>query len=534
MKSKSTPALFAPSATSVAVQVLTLAAMTLLVSGCGGGGDSTSAASSDAAMAAATSATPAFTRLAEALPEPVADDGSSLPTDSTELAMALEPMTDIQLTAAASGTQTMVVGSDEASGPVMTQEEAESQGASAPTLTPSAAATTTTVTPAVFNPAQIRAAYGLAALPSSYSNLTAAQAAALGAGQTIYIVDAYHYSNVLTDLAAFSAKFGLPTCTTVTVNASTKLPLATPPTNACNVAVVYTDVAKTSPLTPKITTTVPAYNAGWASEIALDVQWAHALAPLARIVLIESQSASMNGMMAAVIQAKSIGSGIVSMSFAAVEGSWISTYSGLFANAGMSYMAATGDWATQSNFPAVNANVLAVGGTSLMFSGSARTELAWANTGGAISSLVAMPSYQTPFALTAQTVKGVKYRGTADVSFNANPTTGQYVAFTAPGKTSASWYSYGGTSISTPQWAGLVAVANAQRALAGKAVLGGNVQTALYSIAGNATKYAQAFLDVSSGSNGSCTACSAKTGYDIPTGLGSPNAAALLPMLVAY
>ena len=119
----------------------------------------------------------------------------------------------------------------------------------------------------------------------------------------------------------------------------------------------------------------------------------------------------------------------------------------------------------------------------------------------------------------------------ADVAFNADPRSGQYVAVMAPGAGSASWLSAGGTSLATPQWAGLLAVANAQRAMAGKAALGQPHATLYAQIASAAGSYAAAFADVSSGSHGSCTLCTAKTGYDQLTGLGTPNAASLLGQL---
>jgi subtilase family serine protease len=103
----------------------------------------------------------------------------------------------------------------------------------------SAMATSTTVT--TYTPAQIRAAYGLPTLPTSYTGLTAAQAAQLGAGQTIYIVDAMHNPNVAAELAAFNSKFGLPTCTTKAIATTATLPLAAPSSSACELSVVYSN-----------------------------------------------------------------------------------------------------------------------------------------------------------------------------------------------------------------------------------------------------------------------------------------------------
>ena len=151
---------------------------------------------------------------------------------------------------------------------------------------------------------------------------------------------------------------------------------------------------------------------------------------------------------------------------------------------------------------------------------------------------VGMPDYQSAFAISAQTVtvgrSTVKRRAQADVAFNADPGTGQYVALTSLKTGAIAWYAYGGTSISTPQWAGLVAVSNAQRALSAKAALGSRLQQALYSVASNNANYGNAFLDVTSGRNGSCSYCTAASRYDVATGLGVPKASGLLPLLTAY
>ena len=125
-----------------------------------------------------------------------------------------------------------------------------------------------------------------------------------------------------------------------------------------------------------------------------------------------------------------------------------------------------------------------------------------------------------------------KMRATSDVAFNANPTTGQYVALTEKGSASTSWNAYGGTSIGAPQWAGLVAVANARRVAAAKALLGDFHATIYQTIAGSSSSYAAAFADITSGANGTCATCATAVGFDIATGWGTPNASALLTTLV--
>jgi subtilase family serine protease len=165
-----------------------------------------------------------------------------------------------------------------------------------------------------------------------------------------------------------------------------------------------------------------------------------------------------------------------------------------------------------------------VGGTSLSFNGSTRTETVWSYSGGGTSAYTTVPAYQTALSKT------ITKRRVADVSLDSDPYTGQYVGITVPGR-AFGFMSGGGTSIAAPEWAGLLAIASAQRALVKLPVLT-SVQNALYlNILPNANSYAQAFLDVTKGANGSCATCAAAKGYDASTGLGTPNSSALLALL---
>lgn len=377
---------------------------------------------------------------------------------------------------------------------------------------------------ATYSPAQIRAAYDLPALPAAGTALTPAQAAQLGAGQTIYIVDAMHNPNAAAELAIFNQKFGLPACTTKAIATNATLPLPPASTSGCEFSVVYNTPSST------MTATAPAYNSGWAMEIALDVQWAHATAPLARIVLIEAPDASVNSLLGAVRLANLMGPGVVSMSFGAVEGNWTASVDSAFTGKNMTYLAATGDSGSSVSWPSVSPNVLAVGGTTLSYSGTGtRSEAAWSGTGGGISAYTALPSYQSASNVPGMT--GLLRRNVADVAFNADPATGQYTAVMAPGSSTASWLSIGGTSLSTPQWAGLIAIANASRALQAKAALG-LAHTTLYGqIATVPGTFASSFADITRGSNGTCGVCTARVGYDPLAGLGTPNVKSLLASL---
>lgn len=374
-----------------------------------------------------------------------------------------------------------------------------------------------------YNPAQIRAAYGMSALPSDLSSLSSTQAAALGAGQTIYIVDAHDDPNAAQELAAFNANFSLPGCTTVAISPATSLPLPAADTSGCQFSVVYSSSSSTA-----ISAVEPAYDSAWAMEIALDVQWAHATAPYARIVLIEAQDGDTESIIYAINLANAMGPGVVSMSFGAFETSDLPYYDSVFQGAGMSYLAAAGDSGTGVEWPSVSPFVLGVGGTTLTYGGSAnRSEVTWSGTGGGVSAYVTSPSYQTAFS-------GQSQRTVSDVAFNADPYTGQYIAVIPQSGGSPSWLSVGGTSLSTPQWAGVLAVANAQRIKSGLSMLGRPHQALYQGIASNASTYSADLLDVTMGNDGNCGLCAAGPGYDEVTGLGTPNIDALLTTLSSY
>jgi hypothetical protein len=368
-----------------------------------------------------------------------------------------------------------------------------------------------------YTPAQIRAAYGLPAVAAS----TPVQ---LGAGQTIYILDAYDNPTALADLNAFSTKFGLPLCTNVAVTAANAFPLAAP-SSGCDFSVIYTDS------TGNIVPTAPTYDSGWAGEIALDVQWAHAIAPLARIVLVEAQNSYIDRLYYATKTINKMGPGPVSMSFGAPEyPGYTDTTRDAFLAPGYTYLAATGDNGYQAMWPAVMGEVVAVGGTSLNWSGTGtRTETAWSGAGGAVSQYVPLPSYQVNLKLADGSTPTM--RAVADVSMNADPSTGQYVAMTYNG--TVNWFTFGGTSMSTPMWAGFVALGNAQRAAASQPVIG-RIHSAIYAAGQAATTYAQVFLDVTTGANGTCKYCAATTKYDIPTGFGTPNGFEMVANLARY
>ena len=377
-----------------------------------------------------------------------------------------------------------------------------------------------------YSPAQIRAAYALPPVPSSLAGITSLQAAQLGAGQTIYLIDAQDDPAAYGELLAFSQLFGLPACTQKTLAAGTStLPAAS--MTGCEFYQVYASPAGAP------TSTAPTYDPKWAVEIAMDVQWAHAIAPMARLVLIEASAPTMAAMTGAIQLANQLGPGIVSMSFGTPEASFAPSVESLFQVANMSYFAATGDNGAGVLWPSASPEVVAVGGTSLSYTaGGRRAETAWASTDGGLSAFFPSPAYQ---GASAQLPAPQRFRTVADVAMNADPNTGQYVAVVPNATTCSfcqiSWLTAGGTSLSTPQWAGLAALSNALRAQANKPALG-DPHAALYGpLASSASAYAANFGDVLLGSNGTCSLCLAKKGYDGPTGLGTPNGLSIVNAL---
>lgn len=368
----------------------------------------------------------------------------------------------------------------------------------------------------VYTPAQIQLAYGYSTLPvGNPSNMGIYQ----GSGQVIVVIAAFHYAAVADDLNRFSRQFGLPICT---VDASPTVTRAKPG-DGCSIQVVYADRSGAQ------TATTPVVNDGWNAEAALDVQWAHAIAPLAKIVLIEAPTNNWADTSGAIqFAAKLAGISAVSMSFGVPEWSSAPSY-GAMMTGSATWVASAGDNGRQVNFPASSKNVLAVGGTYLG-NVSPRAESAWAGSGGGLSAYETMPTWQSTVTIpgNAAVASGATRikpkRGVPDVAYNASGNSAVYVMH------NGAWYGASGTSAGAPQWAATVALINAVRGSLGKAPFSGTgFQKALYGMSAG-SNYIVNFMDVTSGSNGvaPCTTCTASTGYDLVTGLGTPNASALI------
>jgi subtilase family serine protease len=335
-------------------------------------------------------------------------------------------------------------------------------------------------TPHGETPARIRTAY-------DFNNISFGGVAGDGAGQTIAIVDARSSPTIVNDLAVFDQTFGLPdppSFTVVNQNGGTKLPKK---------------------------------SRSWAQEIALDVEWAHAIAPAANILLVEAKSASTLG--DAIDFARNVpGVTVVSVSAGGKEFNSERLADELFTtppgHVGITFVFAAGDDGGVAEYPSSSPNVLSVGGTTLdlAWNGTRNDEAVWTDGGGGPSKYEGVPSYQNGL--------GLRSRGTPDVAYNADPETG-FAVFDTYG--SGGWAQFGGTSAGTPQWAALVAIANQGRALAGKAPLA-NAQAVLYAMPSTD------FHDIVSGSNG----FAADVGYDLASGLGSPIANQLINDLVAF
>ena len=334
--------------------------------------------------------------------------------------------------------------------------------------------------PVGLTPADIRSAYKLSGLRSG--------------GRTVAIVDAYDNPKAESDLAVYRKTFGLPPCTTA---------------NGCFRKVNQNGAA--SPL--------PAPDYGWAEEISLDLDAVSAACPDCHILLVEASTPDTAPLMTAVDTAVRLGAVAVSNSYGGTEDSTILAADSHLNHPGVAITASSGDSGYGVSWPASSRYVTAVGGTTLARASNARgwTETAWSGAGSGCSTYEPKPSWQHDTGCAMRTV--------ADVSADADPNSGLgvYDTYNSCGSSSLcdllielgavqgldGWVQVGGTSLSSP----LVA--------------------SVYALAGNSVTYGSypyshtaSLFDVTSGSNGSCGGsylCTAKPGYDGPTGLGTPD-----------
>jgi subtilase family serine protease len=318
--------------------------------------------------------------------------------------------------------------------------------------------------PTGYGPVQFRTAYSLPTITST---------------PIVAIVDAYNDPNIESDLGVYSTQYGLPSCTTA---------------NGC-----FKKVNQTGG------TTYPTSNAGWSLEIALDVETVHGICPTCKILLVEANSPSYADLLAAEDYAASYpGVVVISNSWGGSESSGETSYDSHFNHVGIPITVSSGDAGYGVEYPASSQYVTAVGGTTLKLTGSnARSsETAWSGAGSGCSAYEPKPSWQKDTGCSRRTV--------ADVSADADPNTGAAVYDSVRYQGRAGWFTVGGTSLASPLIAATYALA-------------GNTTNTIYgsfpySHTGN-------LYDVTSGSNGSCGSsylCTGKTGYDGPTGNGTP------------
>jgi subtilase family serine protease len=335
--------------------------------------------------------------------------------------------------------------------------------------------------PAGYDPAVIR----------SYLGLTGD-----GSGQTVAVVDAYADPGIVSDVNAFSTQFGLP------------LVCGTPGAGTGCFGLTAGAPHGTAGTDP-----------GWALETSLDAEWIHAVAPGAKVRLVQARDASFASLFAAVDAAAALHSDAISLSWGYPgEFSDETYYDGHCALARSVCVAASGDYGHPGSYPAYNPRAVAVGGTTLQLAagGTVSSELAWAGSGGG-------RSYFEPKPAAQQGVTPGTRRGIPDISFDADPNTGVAVYDSTPYLGQAGWFQVGGTSLGAPAWTAILASADQLRAAAGK----GRLTSAADQAARAVYAATPALGDITAGPpNGICPQeCLAGAGYDFVTGLGSPRTA---------
>lgn len=367
---------------------------------------------------------------------------------------------------------------------------AESQGSAATPDARTRAATNKKPYPGFLTPQLLHEAYDL---PTE---------TAAGSTQTIALVDAFDDPTVEADLAVFDQQFGLGPCTSE---------------NGCFEKV--NEEGRASPL--------PAAEGGWASEISIDVQMARAICQSCRILLVEANSEEFSDLGRAAATAARLGATEISNSYGLDEQPEYKDYAPDYDQPGVAVTVSSGDCGYDdalcaeregelgAEYPADYPDVVSVGGTTLKESGGVWTSTVWEEGGSGCSDLFSAPLWQSGVADFAATGCG-DGRAVADVAAIGNPNTGVNVYDSTPEEPGAptGWGVWGGTSVASPIVAG-------EFGLAGGANGVSYPGETLYDHAGQSS----AFYDVVAGANGVCaktSICEARSGYDGPSGLGSP------------
>lgn len=340
-----------------------------------------------------------------------------------------------------------------------------------------------------YGPVQFHLGYNLPCTPGGNVDAVCATPSAGFGPQTIAIIDAYHTPTIENDLHVYSSYFGLPDCTRA---------------NGC--LQVLNQNGETS-----LPTTV---DGGWSLEASLDVQVAHSVCQTCKIILFEANSNNFSDLATAVQTAAGMGVTAISNSYGGSEWNGEINYDSYYNHPGIAVTVSAGDGGYGAEFPAASNGVVAIGGTTMQLNtdNSYAAETVWNGTGSGCSSYETANSWQTTLSNWSLTGCGGK-RGIVDMAADADPNTGAAVYDSTPYNGSTGWYQVGGTSLSAPLIAGVYALAGGVPANTYASSL-----PYVYFTPTNAH-------DVTSGTNGHCTTnmCTAGTGYDGPTGLGTPN-----------
>ena len=343
---------------------------------------------------------------------------------------------------------------------------------------------TSTSAVAGYHPSDLQSAYKL---PSS----------SVGGGQTVAIVDAYNDPTAASDLATYRSTFGLPAASTCSL-ASGRI---VSPGGAC-----FLQVSQSGS-----TGRLPRSNSSWSQEISLDLDMVSAICPNCKIALVEASSATLANLGTAENEATALGATEISNSYGGDASSSDPTFdSAYYDHPRVAITASSGDGGYGAGYPAASTYVTAVGGTTLNPDASTArgwSETAWSGAGSGCSGYDAQPAWQAANPVIAAVCP---WRAEADVSAVADPNTGVAVYDSYPFQGQSGWMVFGGTSVSSP------------------------ITASVYALAGNAAaltygsypySHTSSLNDVTSGSNGSCgnALCIAGSGWDGPTGLGTPN-----------
>jgi subtilase family serine protease len=459
------------------------------------------------------------------------------------------------LASASSHTQNLAAQGVPTALPAVTDSQLVSSG-----TTPPSEAACLAIGRRCFTPTSMQNSYNLGPLLAAGDD---------GRGMTIAIIDSFGNPNMASDLANFDTQMGLPhmcgepgqacgggtpTFTHVYWNGTTQVKSPPPPSQGTGLQ----------------------ERDGWIVETSLDVEWAHAMAPGANIIDVTTNPAETQGVqgLPAMMDAEQFivdhhEATVITQSFGTTEDNFNGTQSLLnlrhafiaAAQSGVTVLASSGDFGTANpgttpikdpatipfptvNWPASDPLVTSVGGTYLCTDPVTGTtvdsvdppancqtnpgirEIGWIDAGGGFSHIFTKPDYQNTLPAGSTPIDAM--RGVPDVAFQASSRTGPLVYATVSG--GGRWFIVGGTSCSSPEFAGLVAIADQ---MAGHGL--GLINPTLYELA-DGPNYGSYFYDVTTGNNQadpSVPGYPATTGWDPVTGLGTPNAAMLVPALAA-